>query len=162
MQRSEITAVAKKSKRQQRVFVWVKDKIGPGYWAREQHELLLIGTKGEIPAPAPGEQFASVQKAPRGRHSEKPFRFREGLKCSRAARELRAAARQPAGISGVMRRVMKRRGSPNARRARSARSSSSEGGFDPSTRTWQTCEHPIETARPSPGPRLCVPVAREA
>ena len=25
--------------------VWVKDKIGMGYWARSQHELLLIGTR---------------------------------------------------------------------------------------------------------------------
>ena len=53
-------------------FVWVKDKIGPGYWAREQHELLLIGTRGNIPAPAPGEQYLSVISAPRARHSEKP------------------------------------------------------------------------------------------
>ena len=54
-------------------FVWVKDKIGPGYWAREQHELLLIGTRGAVPAPAPGEQYSSVIEAPRGEHSRKPF-----------------------------------------------------------------------------------------
>lgn len=57
--------------------VWAKDKIGPGYWFREQHELLLVGTRGNVPAPAPGEQYSSLQPAPRGRHSEKPFLFHE-------------------------------------------------------------------------------------
>jgi N6-adenosine-specific RNA methylase IME4 len=52
--------------------VWVKDKMGTGYWNREQHELLLIGTRGNIPCPAPGEQWSSVFMAPRGKHSEKP------------------------------------------------------------------------------------------
>ena len=58
-------------------FVWVKDKLGLGYWARNKHELLLIGTRGRIPAPAPGTQFSSVIEAPRGRHSEKPAIVRE-------------------------------------------------------------------------------------
>jgi hypothetical protein len=31
--------------------VWVKDKIGIGHWVRNQHELLLIGRRGEFPAP---------------------------------------------------------------------------------------------------------------
>ena len=53
-------------------FVWVKDKAGTGYWAREQHELLLIGTRGNIPVPAPGERYNSVIEAPCGQHSEKP------------------------------------------------------------------------------------------
>jgi N6-adenosine-specific RNA methylase IME4 len=51
---------------------WVKDKIGTGYWARNQHEHLLIGTRGKIPAPAPGQQWASVIMAPREAHSAKP------------------------------------------------------------------------------------------
>jgi len=54
-------------------FVWVKDKIGPGYWVRARHELLLIGTKGDIPCPVPGDQFGSVIEAPRAEHSRKPF-----------------------------------------------------------------------------------------
>jgi N6-adenosine-specific RNA methylase IME4 len=58
-------------------FVWVKDRIGTGYWARNQHELLLIGTRGDIPAPAPGEQFASVIAAAVGEHSAKPAAFAE-------------------------------------------------------------------------------------
>jgi N6-adenosine-specific RNA methylase IME4 len=58
-------------------FVWIKDKPGTGFWTRNQHELLLIGTKGKIPAPAHGEQFASALTAPRLAHSAKPFKFRE-------------------------------------------------------------------------------------
>jgi N6-adenosine-specific RNA methylase IME4 len=52
--------------------VWVKDKTGLGYWFRNQHELLLVGTRGDIPAPAMGTQWGSVFEAPRGKHSEKP------------------------------------------------------------------------------------------
>ena len=32
--------------------VWVKDKTGLGYWVRNQHELLLIATRGEDAKPA--------------------------------------------------------------------------------------------------------------
>lgn len=53
-------------------YAWGKDKIGPGYWNREKHELLLIGVKGNIPCPAPGTQWDSLITAPRGAHSEKP------------------------------------------------------------------------------------------
>lgn len=57
---------------------WAKEgKSGTGHWVREKHELLLIGTRGDIPAPAPGEQYASLTVAPRGLPSEKPFFFRE-------------------------------------------------------------------------------------
>lgn len=55
---------------------WAKDKIGTGYWTRNKHELLLIGTRGDVPAPAPGQQFVSLIPAPRGEHSEKPDSFR--------------------------------------------------------------------------------------
>jgi N6-adenosine-specific RNA methylase IME4 len=51
---------------------WVKDRIGTGYWVRNRHELLLIGTRGDVPAPAPGDQPESFFEAPRGQHSEKP------------------------------------------------------------------------------------------
>jgi N6-adenosine-specific RNA methylase IME4 len=56
-------------------FVWTKNRIGTGYWARNRHEHLLIGTRGDIPAPAPGEQFDSVIEAPVGKHSSKPAAF---------------------------------------------------------------------------------------
>jgi N6-adenosine-specific RNA methylase IME4 len=53
-------------------FAWVKDKAGTGYWNRNQHETLFVGTKGKPPAPAPGMQWSSVIFAPVGEHSEKP------------------------------------------------------------------------------------------
>lgn len=58
-------------------YVWGKDKIGLGYWNREKHELLLIGTRGNPPAPAPGTQRESLIMAPRGSHSAKPDVFLE-------------------------------------------------------------------------------------
>jgi N6-adenosine-specific RNA methylase IME4/ParB-like chromosome segregation protein Spo0J len=54
---------------------WIKDRIGTGYWTRNKHELLLIGTKGNVPAPAMGTQPPSVIELPLGRHSEKPAFF---------------------------------------------------------------------------------------
>jgi N6-adenosine-specific RNA methylase IME4 len=58
---------------------WNKDKAGTGYWVRGQVELLLIGVRGHIPAPAPGEQPPAIIEAPRGRHSEKPDVFAERI-----------------------------------------------------------------------------------
>ena len=46
--------------------------LGTGYWFRNGHELLLVGTRGNIPAPAPGEQWPSMFDAPPRKHSEKP------------------------------------------------------------------------------------------
>lgn len=57
--------------------IWKKDRIGTGYWFRNLHELLLVGVKGEIPAPAPGQNYPSVIDAPRAEHSAKPARFLE-------------------------------------------------------------------------------------
>jgi hypothetical protein len=37
-------------------YVWGKDKRGTGYWSFEKHEVLLTGTRGKIPCPAPGQQ----------------------------------------------------------------------------------------------------------
>ncbi|MCX5495785.1 MT-A70 family methyltransferase [Kaistia dalseonensis] len=61
--------------------IWVKirpgDARGPGYWFTGEHELLLLGTRGNVPAPAPGEQWPSVVHAPVGEHSQKPEIFAE-------------------------------------------------------------------------------------
>jgi len=57
--------------------VWAKDRPGLGYWTREFHELLLIGSRGNIPAPAPGKQYDSVQRFARLAHSQKPEGFAE-------------------------------------------------------------------------------------
>jgi len=59
--------------------VWVKDKIGMGYYARQQHELLLIGRKGTMPVPDPENRPSSVVNAPRTAHSAKPHQFYELL-----------------------------------------------------------------------------------
>jgi N6-adenosine-specific RNA methylase IME4 len=56
-------------------FVWIKDKPGNGYWNRNQHEILLLGTRGEVPAPIQGPKSSSVIFAPVGGHSEKPESF---------------------------------------------------------------------------------------
>jgi N6-adenosine-specific RNA methylase IME4 len=56
-------------------WVWEKDRIGLGYWSRNVHELLLIGTRGDVPAPLPGTQVESIVQAPRGAHSAKPEVF---------------------------------------------------------------------------------------
>lgn len=58
-------------------FVWVKDKIGMGYHARSQHEILLVAKKGSIPPPAVADRVSSVVMAERGEHSAKPVQFYE-------------------------------------------------------------------------------------
>jgi N6-adenosine-specific RNA methylase IME4 len=57
--------------------IWDKVHIGTGFWFCNRHELLLVGTKGEIPAPAMGEQFASLLTIARKEHSAKPDQFLE-------------------------------------------------------------------------------------
>lgn len=58
--------------------VWVKDKIGMGYYARQKHELLLIGTKGKgLELPDSDIRPESVFVAPRLGHSEKPEKVYE-------------------------------------------------------------------------------------
>jgi hypothetical protein len=39
--------------------VWVKDKIGLGYFVRNQHELLLVATRGDMPSPSPATPRAA-------------------------------------------------------------------------------------------------------
>ena len=63
---------------------WVSNELrlgeGPrrhGLWSRNQHEQLLVGVKGEIPAPAPGAQRPSLIQAPVREHSRKPEAFVE-------------------------------------------------------------------------------------
>lgn len=56
--------------------VWDKERIGMGYYARQQHELLLICTRGELPTPEPANRPSSVQRIPRDpEHSVKPQEF---------------------------------------------------------------------------------------
>jgi N6-adenosine-specific RNA methylase IME4 len=59
--------------------IWNKvrkgEQGGTGYWFTGEHELLLLGTRGQVPAPAPGTQWKSVIFADAGKHSEKPEIF---------------------------------------------------------------------------------------
>ena len=57
--------------------IWVKDKIGMGQWARQQHEILLIGRRGNFPPPPTAVRSSSVMLAPRTAHSAKPAIFAE-------------------------------------------------------------------------------------
>lgn len=52
--------------------VWVKDKIGMGYYVRQRHETLVIAKRGKIPTPAVDARPDSVVEAPRLEHSAKP------------------------------------------------------------------------------------------
>jgi N6-adenosine-specific RNA methylase IME4 len=56
-------------------FCWIKNRYGTGYWNRNKHELLLVGTRGNVPAPAMGTQWPSVIDADVGEHSAKPTIF---------------------------------------------------------------------------------------
>jgi N6-adenosine-specific RNA methylase IME4 len=51
---------------------WDKIDIGMGYYARNQHELLLIGKRGELPPPTPESRPSSIYREARTNHSRKP------------------------------------------------------------------------------------------
>jgi N6-adenosine-specific RNA methylase IME4 len=53
-------------------FIWDKIVAGTGYWNRNRHELLLVGVRGNVPAPAMGTQWESLIAAPKAVHSAKP------------------------------------------------------------------------------------------
>ena len=57
--------------------IWVKNQLGMGYYFRQQHELLLIATRGSMPAPAPADRPRSVFTSDRTEHSAKPAEFAE-------------------------------------------------------------------------------------
>jgi len=52
--------------------VWDKERKGMGYWFRIQHELLLVGVKGNFATPEPENRFDSIFRSPREEHSKKP------------------------------------------------------------------------------------------
>lgn len=57
--------------------VWDKEVIGMGYHARNQHEILLIAKRGDIPPPQAGKQPSSVHREKRAEHSAKPHFYYE-------------------------------------------------------------------------------------
>jgi hypothetical protein len=52
--------------------VWDKEFMGMGYWFRGQHELLLVGVRGQWSPPPQPLRVSSVYREARGRHSRKP------------------------------------------------------------------------------------------
>ena len=57
--------------------IWDKEWIGPGYYFRQRHELLLVATRGDIPVPLPENRPDSVYSERRTDHSRKPTAFRD-------------------------------------------------------------------------------------
>jgi N6-adenosine-specific RNA methylase IME4 len=51
---------------------WDKVVDGTGFWFRNRHELLLLGVRGRVPAPAPGTQWSSLIVERKRGHSVKP------------------------------------------------------------------------------------------
>jgi N6-adenosine-specific RNA methylase IME4 len=60
-------------------FIWVKHHFGLGAWNRNQHEQLLVATRGGFSPPPPDLRQPSVINAKRGRHSQKPTAVYERL-----------------------------------------------------------------------------------
>jgi N6-adenosine-specific RNA methylase IME4 len=76
--------------------VWDKQKIGMGYWWRIQHELLLVGIKGDpgcTPEPA---RISSIFAETRTAHSKKPMAVYEWIeKAFPSAKKLEMYCRSP-------------------------------------------------------------------
>jgi N6-adenosine-specific RNA methylase IME4 len=52
--------------------IWDKKVIGMGYYFRQQHELLLVATQGNLPPPAKEVRTSSIFRSRRKTHSRKP------------------------------------------------------------------------------------------
>ena len=57
--------------------VWVKERIGTGFWVRNRHEIVLIGKRGKFPCPRPAPFPDSVITGQQRQHSRKPDRLHE-------------------------------------------------------------------------------------
>lgn len=62
--------------------VWDKEVIGMGYHARNQHEILLVAKRGNIPPPEAGKQPSSVHREKRTEHSAKPVFYYEMIEAA--------------------------------------------------------------------------------
>jgi N6-adenosine-specific RNA methylase IME4 len=60
-------------------WIWDKEVAGTGYWGRDRHELLLVGKRGDFPAPLMGTQPETVHRERKGKHSAKPAWFAEQI-----------------------------------------------------------------------------------
>ena len=61
------------------LIVWDKERENTGCWVRNRVEILLVGTRGTVSEPKPGEQPPQLIAAACGRHSEKPHAFAEHI-----------------------------------------------------------------------------------
>ncbi|WP_107678066.1 MT-A70 family methyltransferase [Agrobacterium sp. LAD9] len=61
------------------VWTWDKEDMGMGFELRDQTEHLLIGKRGNFPAPTPGEQPRSLYREKKGPHSRKPVYFAQEI-----------------------------------------------------------------------------------
>lgn len=52
--------------------VWTKRKLGMGYWFRNQHEIVLVGTRGKMSPPQQSRRFSSLIHGKHTTHSRKP------------------------------------------------------------------------------------------
>ncbi len=59
--------------------VWDKVKVGMGFWFRGQHEILMVGTRGDVSPPPQALRISSVIRNPRGQHSSKPDYVRDKI-----------------------------------------------------------------------------------
>ena len=60
-------------------FVWVKDRVNPGYYTMTQTEPVLCFKRGRIPQPRGTRNERQVVQAPRGPHSAKPAEVQERI-----------------------------------------------------------------------------------
>lgn len=52
--------------------VWHKDRVGTGYWVRNEHEFVLIGKRGRFPCGRKAPFARSVLRGGQAQHSAKP------------------------------------------------------------------------------------------
>lgn len=57
--------------------VWVKNRIGTGFWARNRHEIIYIAKRGKFPCPRPAPFPDSVISGQQREHSRKPDALHE-------------------------------------------------------------------------------------
>jgi len=76
--------------------VWVKDRIGTGFWVRNRHEIVLVGRRGRFPCPRPAPFPDSVMLGGQRDHSRKPEALQDMVDAAwPQARKLEMFARRP-------------------------------------------------------------------
>lgn len=74
--------------------IWDKGKIGMGYWFRGQHELLLIGTKGNFSPPEVEFRNSSIYHEDRSAPSVKPEFYYDWIETAFPGKRVELFARQ--------------------------------------------------------------------